>query len=215
MANPTPPPKASHPSYASTAIKSDTDQQVWLGNPHVDNLMTMMVALSSEVWASRQRMAIMEKVLAAKGVAVTEAVARYSPSPDEYAGWEAERQAMAERIFKLTDNLLPHPTPEALNIARGLSRGGMQPTSVAYRMARHVALILAVRARQDRGESLSDVKSQMSEHPFVLQKAFETARDTDPNSLEAALRAIRDYEWEVKSGQIGAELGLDVLLARM
>jgi DNA polymerase-3 subunit delta len=120
-----------------------------------------------------------------------------------------------DEIFKLTDNLLPHPTPEALNIARGLSRGGMQPTSVAYRMARHVALVLAVRARQDRGESLSDVKSQMSEHPFVLQKAFETARDADPSSLEAALRAIRDYEWEVKSGQIDPELGLDVLLARM
>jgi len=111
--------------------------------------------------------------------------------------------------------LLPHPTPEALNIARGLSRGGMQPTSVAYRMARHVALVLAVRARQDRGESLSEVKAQMSEHPFVLQKAFETARDTDPNNLETALRAIRDYEWEVKSGQIDPELGLDVLLARM
>ncbi|HEX9099343.1 MAG TPA: DNA polymerase III subunit delta [Candidatus Dormibacteraeota bacterium] len=120
-----------------------------------------------------------------------------------------------DEIFKLTDNLLPHPTPEALNIARGLSRGGMQPTSVAYRMARHVALVLAVRARQDRGESLSDVKSHMGEHPFVLQKAFETARDTDPTSLEAALRAIRDYEWEVKSGQIDPELGLDVLLARM
>src|SRR2546427_4845599 len=120
-----------------------------------------------------------------------------------------------DEIFKLTDNLLPHPTPEALKIARGLSRGGMQPTSVAWRMARHVALVLEVRARQDRGESLSDVKSQMGEHPFVVQKAFETARDSDPDRLEAALRAIRDYEWEVKSGQIDPELGLDVLLTRL
>ena len=120
-----------------------------------------------------------------------------------------------DEIFKLTDNLLPHPTPEALKIARGLSRGGMQPTSVAYRMARHVALVLEVRARQDRGETLSDVKSQMAEHPFVVQKAFETARDADPNRLESALRAIRDYEWEVKSGQIDPELGLDVLLTRL
>jgi DNA polymerase-3 subunit delta len=120
-----------------------------------------------------------------------------------------------DEIFKLTDNLLPHPTPEALKIARGLSRGGMQPTSVAYRMARHIALVLEVRARQDRGESLSDVKSQMSEHPFVVQKAFDTAREADSNRLEAALRAIRDYEWEVKSGQIDPELGLDVLLARL
>jgi DNA polymerase-3 subunit delta len=120
-----------------------------------------------------------------------------------------------DEIFKLTDNLLPHPTPEALKIARGLSRGGMQPTSVAYRMARHIALVLEVRARQDRGESLSDVKSQMSEHPFVVQKAFDTAREADSNRLEAALRAIRDYEWEVKSGQIDPELGLDVLLTRL
>jgi DNA polymerase-3 subunit delta len=120
-----------------------------------------------------------------------------------------------DEIFKLTDNLLPHPTSEALKIARSLSRGGMQPTSVAYRMARHIALVLEVRARQERGESLSDVKSEMSEHPFVVQKAFDTARDADPDRLEAALRAIRDYEWEVKSGQIDPELGLDVLLTRL
>jgi len=120
-----------------------------------------------------------------------------------------------DEIFKLTDNLLPHPTPEALKIARGLYRGGIQPTSVAYRLARHVALVLAVRARQDRGETLSDVKGGMTEHPFVLQKAFDVARESNAEQLEAALRAIRDYEWEVKSGQIDAELGLDVLLTRL
>jgi DNA polymerase-3 subunit delta len=120
-----------------------------------------------------------------------------------------------DEIFKLTDNLLPHPTADALKIARGLTRGGLQPTSVAYRMARHLALVLQVRARQDRGESLSDVQEKMSEHRFVLQKAYDAAKDADPKRLEAGLRAIRDYEWEVKSGQIDAELGLDVLLTRL
>jgi DNA polymerase-3 subunit delta len=120
-----------------------------------------------------------------------------------------------DEIFKLTDNLLPRPTAEALKIARGLTRGGLQPTSVAYRMARHVALVLQVRARQDRGESLSDVQERMSEHRFVLQKAYDAAKEADPQRLEAALRAIRDYEWEVKSGQIDADLGLDVLLTRL
>ena len=120
-----------------------------------------------------------------------------------------------DEIFKLTDNLLPHPTADALKIARSLTRGGMQPTSVAYRMARHVALVLQVRARQDRGESLSEVQEKMSEHRFVLQKAYDAAKDADPERLEAGLRAIRDYEWEVKSGQVDAELGLDVLLARL
>jgi DNA polymerase III delta subunit len=55
----------------------------------------------------------------------------------------------------------------------------------------------------------------MSEHSFVVQKAFDAARGVDPDRLEASLRAIRDYEFEVKSGQIDAELGLDMLLTRL
>jgi DNA polymerase-3 subunit delta len=120
-----------------------------------------------------------------------------------------------DEIFKLTDNLLPHPTPQAMQIARGLTRGGLQPTSVAYRMARHIALVLEVRARQERGETLGQVQDQMAEHRFVIQKAYDVAQNADPDRLEAALRAIRDYEWEVKSGQVDAEWGLDVLLTRL
>ena len=120
-----------------------------------------------------------------------------------------------DEIFKLTDNLLPRPTAQAMQIARNLARSGLQPTSIAYRMARHVALVLEVRARQDRGESLQQVQEAMAEHRFVIQKAFEVAQSADPDRLESALNTIRDYEWEVKSGQVDAELGLDVLLTRL
>jgi len=120
-----------------------------------------------------------------------------------------------DEIFKLTDNLLPHPTAQAWTVARNLYRSGIQPTSVAYRMARHLALVLEVRARQERGESLAFMQAEMSEHSFVVQKAYDAAKDVDSNRLEAGLRAIRDYEWEVKSGQVDAELGLDVLLTRL
>jgi len=120
-----------------------------------------------------------------------------------------------DEIFKLTDNLLPKPTAQALEIARNLTRSGLQPTSVAYRMARHIALVLEVKARQERGESLQQVQSDMSEHNFVLQKAFDTAQQANEERLEQALKQIRDYEWEVKSGQVDAELGLDVLLTRL
>jgi DNA polymerase III subunit delta len=120
-----------------------------------------------------------------------------------------------DEIFRLTDNLLPHPTAQALEIARHLTRGGMYPTSVAYRMARHIALVLEVKAKQERGESLQEVQNEIPEHRFVVQKAYDTAREADASRLEQALRQIRDYEWEVKSGQVDAELGLDVLLTRL
>ena len=120
-----------------------------------------------------------------------------------------------DEIFKLTDNLLPRPTAQAWPVARNIARSGIQPTSIAYRMARHLALVLEVRARQERGESLSAIQAGMTEHSFVVQKAFDVARDVNPDRLEAALRAIRDYEWEVKSGQVDAELGLEVLLTKI
>lgn len=120
-----------------------------------------------------------------------------------------------DEIFRLTDNLLPRPNAHALEIGRNLTRSGVQPTLIAYRMARQIALVLEVRARQDRGESLQQVQSQMPEHPFVVQKAFDTAMNSSPERLEDALKLIRDYEWEVKSGQVDADLGLDVLLTRL
>lgn len=120
-----------------------------------------------------------------------------------------------DEIFKLNDHLLPHPTTQAFDIARNLTRSGVGPTLIAYRMARHVALVLAVKARQERGESLSQVQSQMTEHSFVVQKAFDAARQVNSDNLEQALRQIRDYEFEVKSGQVDADLGLDVLLTRL
>jgi len=74
----------------------------------------------------------------------------------------------------------------------------MQPTSVAWRMARHVrSSSRCAPARTAASRCPTSVTD--GEHPFVVQKAFETARDSDPDRLEAALRAIRDYEWEVKS----------------
>ena len=120
-----------------------------------------------------------------------------------------------DEIFRLTDNLLPRPTAQALEIARNLTRSGLQPTSVAYRMARHIALVLEVQARQERAESLQQVQDDMSEHRYVIHKAFDAAHSANPDRLERALKQIRDYEWEVKSGQVDAELGLDVLLTRL
>jgi DNA polymerase-3 subunit delta len=120
-----------------------------------------------------------------------------------------------DEIFRLSDNLLPRPTAEAYRTARSLIRQGWAPTTMAYRLARHLALVLEVKSLRDRGESLNQIQAALSEHPFVVQKAFETAASVSEERLEVGLRAILTYEWEVKSGQVDAELGLDGVLAAL
>lgn len=119
-----------------------------------------------------------------------------------------------EEVFRLTDLLLPRPAAAAWGVLDSLlEREG--PTLISYRLARHLALVLEVRTRQDRGESLAQVQAEMREHSFVVQKAFDAARSTPPERLEKGLRALLDYEWEVKSGQVDAEYGLKAALARL
>jgi DNA polymerase-3 subunit delta len=120
-----------------------------------------------------------------------------------------------EDIFRLTDNLLPQPGAAAWAVARGLVESGVGPTLVAYRLARHLAMVLEVKTRQERGEALPQIQAGMREHPFVIQKAFDAARLTTGDRLEAQLREVLAYEWEVKSGQIDADLGLEAMLARL
>lgn len=121
----------------------------------------------------------------------------------------ADRQ---DDIFRLTDHLLPHPTPETWRVLRQLT-DREQPTLIAYRLARHLSLVLEASARQERGEPLSAAQAEMREHPFVVQKAYDAARQTTPEHLEHGLRTLLTYEWEVKSGQIDAEWGLFNALA--
>ena len=119
-----------------------------------------------------------------------------------------------EDIFRLTDLLLPRPAAGAWQVLNGLlNREGA--TLIAYRLARHLAMVLEIRTRQDRGETLAQIQAQMREHNFVVQKAYDAARVTPPERLEKGLNALLAYEWEVKSGQIDAELGLEATLAKL
>jgi DNA polymerase III delta subunit len=134
---------------------------------------------------------------------------------DEGALRELLAGGREEEIFRLTDNLLPRPTAGAWAVARNLVESGVGPTLIAYRLARHLSMVLEVKTRQERGEGLPEVQAAMRDHPFVVQKAFDAAQSASAERLEAALNAILAYEWEVKSGQVDAGLGLEVLLSKL
>ena len=89
------------------------------------------------------------------------------------------------------------------------------PTTIAYRLARHLALVLDVKSRAERGATLQQVQAEMREHSFVVQKAYDAAGLVSSARLEAGLRTLLTYEWEVKSGQIDGMPGLEAALARL
>ncbi|MCC5869046.1 MAG: hypothetical protein JJU27_11070 [Gammaproteobacteria bacterium] len=89
------------PTYGTAAIKAETDAAVFMGNPHIDNLITIVIALGAEIWESRQRMLIMERLLEKHGRVTEEMIEQYVASDEEADLWEAKKAAMTERVYSV------------------------------------------------------------------------------------------------------------------
>jgi len=82
-------------------IKGDFDNMVMLGNPVVDSMLQMMIALGAEVWSGQQRVKIMEKLLTTHGKVTTEMIESYVPTAADTAAWAADRKAMVDRVYSV------------------------------------------------------------------------------------------------------------------
>jgi hypothetical protein len=82
-------------------VKGDFDNMVMLGNPLLDSMLQMMIALGAEVWTGQQRLKIVERLLTTKGKVTTEMIENYLPTPEEKAQWAKDRQAMVDRVYSV------------------------------------------------------------------------------------------------------------------
>jgi hypothetical protein len=87
--------------YATEYVKNDWDKVVFLDNPHTDNLMTAFLNLGAEMWVTRRRQLITEKLLSQGAKVSAEAIDAYNPSPEETAAWEKQRDEFIERTFSV------------------------------------------------------------------------------------------------------------------
>ena len=97
------------PTYATAAVRADTDNAEFLGNAHLDNLLTIVIALGAEIWESRQRLLIMERLLETEGRVTEEMIEQYVPSDEEVKRWEAKKAEMTDRVY----SVLARDTSEA------------------------------------------------------------------------------------------------------
>jgi hypothetical protein len=73
--------------------------RVYFENVVIDNILDALLELSATVYAHRDRVAVLEKVLEEKGIAVSDAIEAHVPDEAELAVRAEERSAMVERIF--------------------------------------------------------------------------------------------------------------------
>lgn len=76
----------------------------------IDNILEALLELSAELWTVRDRQIVLEKVLAQKGMDVSDMIEQHLPTDEELAERKALRDEVAERIFR---SFLRRPTADA------------------------------------------------------------------------------------------------------
>jgi len=90
--------KAERREYTTNYYKTDIDKVSFLGSPHMDNVVTTLIAMGNEMWTNRKRVKVLESLLAEKGVS-RDMVEQYVPSEEQEVAWKKEREVLVDRLY--------------------------------------------------------------------------------------------------------------------
>lgn len=89
----------STPAPDRASAPAPAPEPAFFDNPAIDHLIAVTLELGAELWVQRERMRVIEKLLAEKGVVTPELIEQYQPSDEEAARARVERDAFVNRIY--------------------------------------------------------------------------------------------------------------------
>ncbi|MSR00950.1 MAG: hypothetical protein EXR88_06090 [Gammaproteobacteria bacterium] len=87
-------------------------EPAFFDNPAIDNLIAVTLELGSELWVQKERMRVVEMLLAQKGVVTTDLIEHYQPSDEDIARSKLERDAFVQRVYGAFARETVKATPE-------------------------------------------------------------------------------------------------------
>ena len=82
------------PAYLKEGVKNPT----YFPDPINDNLLDITLELGAALWVVKDRLRVLEDLLAENGVVTTEAMERHQTPPEREAEVKAQRDALINRI---------------------------------------------------------------------------------------------------------------------
>ncbi len=122
--------------------------------------------------------------------------------------------ASTSSVFDLVDALGKRDGQRAAHELHHLLDQGENPLGLLAMIVRQYRLLILVKELQTRNLPPDGMAKELGQHPFVIKKLNEQARNyRDIGQLEAIYRRLLDIETEIKTGQTSDVLALDLLVA--
>jgi DNA polymerase-3 subunit delta len=121
--------------------------------------------------------------------------------------------AQAAVVFDLVDALGRRDGRTAAQTLHRLLDAGEHPLGLLGMIARQFRLLIQAKELKDEGATPRDVAQALRLHPFPARKLYHQATHFTAAQLEAVHRHLLDADVAIKSGQLEAEVALDLLVA--
>jgi DNA polymerase-3 subunit delta len=116
-------------------------------------------------------------------------------------------------VFDLVDALGRRDGHTAAQTLHRLLDAGEHPLGLLAMIARQFRLLIQVKELKVEGATPRDVAKRLGIHPFPAGKLYNQATRFTTAQLEAVYRHLLDTDVAIKSGEIEAEVALDLLVA--
>lgn len=117
-------------------------------------------------------------------------------------------------IFALLDSMSQKKLTLSLNLLQEQIKDGEHPLKIIALLARQVRLLNQVKELTNQGLSSKQIAENLKLHPFVAEKLQKQCRAFTANKLQEALLSLAKFDWNLKSGRIGAN-GLESFIIKM
>lgn len=120
---------------------------------------------------------------------------------------------MEDNIFNLVDSILKGNKQKVFVTYQDLLLQGEQPSSILSKLANKIRLIYQVKVLAKVGKSDQEIGKNLNIHPYPVKLARESSYNYTESMLTEYLEKLAQVDYEMKSGNITAELSFEVFMA--
>jgi len=118
-------------------------------------------------------------------------------------------------IFDLVDALGRRDGRRAMGELHRLLDLGENPLGLLAMFTRQFRLLIQVKELQEKNVPAPEMAKALGQHPFVIDKIGQQARNFSMEQLERVYSHLLDVDVAIKTGEVGDVLALDLLVAEL
>ncbi len=115
-------------------------------------------------------------------------------------------------IFSLIDNIVTKNKEKALESYTEMIKLGEEPIKIIIMLANQFRMMYQSKQLSRKGYSEKDIASSLEVHPYRIKLALEKSHNFKEDTLLEYLKQLATLDYQIKSGRIDKNIGLELFI---